>query len=150
MGFDIEEVTVSWEEQLDKAIASIKSAAESDRAREIAAKAKATASTLGRTVKEGAIDAAETFVQANRDPSALTVRYLNADLTVLSPSEGISVARPDASTLAVNDGQGNGLVINAATDPAYVEEMIGTVTRLSGNMFDVGPEDGINVVVTKF
>jgi len=48
------------------------------------------------------------------------------------------------------DGQGNGLVINPVTDPAYVVEMIRTVAQLSGNTFDLGEEDGINVVVTKF
>jgi hypothetical protein len=69
---------------------------------------------------------------------------------VLSPSEGVSVTRPDAATLVVADGQGNGLVINAAAEPAYVVEMIGSVGRLSGNTFDLGPEDGINVVVTDF
>ena len=89
-------------------------------------------------------------MEANRDPSVLTVRFLNADLTVLSPSEGVSITRPDAATLVVADGQGNGLVINAAADPAYVAKMIGSVGRLSGNTFDLGPEDGVNVVVTKF
>ena len=141
---------MAWQEQLDKAVAAVKQAAESDKARQIAAKAKATASTLGRKVKDGALDAAAVFVEANRDPSALTVRFLNADLRVLSASEGISVTRPDAASLVVADGQGNGLVINAAADPAYVAEIIGTVARLSGNTFDLGPEDGINVVVTKF
>jgi len=58
--------------------------------------------------------------------------------------------RPDAATLVIADGQGNGLVVNAAADPAYVVEMIGAVGRLSGNTFDLGPEDGINVVVTDF
>jgi hypothetical protein len=33
---------------------------------------------------------------------------------------------------------------------ANVAEMIGNVTRLSGNTFDLGAEDGINVVVTDF
>ena len=42
------------------------------------------------------------------------------------------------------------MVVNAAADPAYVAQTIGTVARLSGNTFDLGPEDGINVVVTKF
>ncbi len=78
------------------------------------------------------------------------MRFLNAGVTVLSPSEGISVSRPDAATLVISDGQGNGVVINAAADPAFVEEMIGTVSRLSGNTFDLGTEDGINVVVAKF
>jgi hypothetical protein len=141
---------MSWKEQLDKAIASIKEAADSDRAREIAAKAKETAMALARRVQEGAVGAADAFVEANRDPSSLEVRFLNADLTVVSPSEGITVSRPDAASLVVSDGDGNGLVINAAPDPAFVAETIGTVSQLSGNTYDVGPEDGVNVIVTKF
>lgn len=141
---------MGWQEQLDKAIAAIKEAADSDQAREMAAKAKATATELARKVRDGAVDAADALVEANREPSSLTVRLLNADLTVLSPSEGISVTRPDAASLVVADGQGNGLVINAAADPAFVSKMIGSVARLSGNTFDLGEEDGINVVVTKF
>ena len=141
---------MSWKEQLDKAVASIKEAASSDTARDLAAKAKATATVLARRVKEGAVSTADALVEANRDPSVLSVRFLNASLTVMSPSEGISVTRPNAATLVVEDGQGNGLVINAAADPAYVAETIGTVTRLSGDTFDLGPEDGINVVVTDF
>ncbi len=39
---------------------------------------------------------------------------------------------------------------NPAADPAYVAEMIGTVARLDGNTFDLGAEDGVNVVITKF
>jgi hypothetical protein len=60
------------------------------------------------------------------------------------------VARPEASSLVVSDGQVNGLVINAAAEPAFVAETIGTVSQLSGNTYDLGPEDGINLVVTKF
>jgi hypothetical protein len=141
---------MGWKEQLDKAIAAIKEASESDQARDIATKARATATVLTRKVKDGAIDAANAFVQANRDPASLTVGFLNADLTVLSPSGGISISRPDAATLVVTDGQGNGLVVNAAADPAFVAETIGTVAQLSGNTFDMGPEDGVNIVVTKF
>jgi hypothetical protein len=100
--------------------------------------------------KTGAIDAADAIVEANRDPSALSVRFMNVDLTIVSPAEGISITRPDTGTLVVDDGKGNGLVINAAADPAYVAEMIGTVARLNGNTFDLGSEDGVNVVITKF
>lgn len=89
-------------------------------------------------MKEGTVSAADTLVEASRDPSSMTVRFLNADLTVLSPAEGISITRPDAATLVISDGQENGLVINAAADPAFVVEMIGTVARLSGNTFDIG------------
>jgi hypothetical protein len=81
---------MNWKEQLDKAIAAIREAAESEKAREIAAKAKEAATTLAREAKEGAVSAADAFVEANRDPSSLEVRFLNANLIVLSPSEGIS------------------------------------------------------------
>jgi hypothetical protein len=141
---------MGWQEQLDKAIGAIREVAESETARDLAAKAKATATDLAGKVRGEAVDAADALVEANRDPSSLTVRFLNAELTVLSPSEGISVTRPDAASLVVADGQGNGLVINAAVAPAFVAETIGSVARLSGNTFDLGPEDGINVVVTKF
>jgi hypothetical protein len=141
---------MNWKEQLDKAIASIKEAADSEQAREIASKAKATASDLVEKVRTGAVGAASSFVEANRDPSALQVNFLNAHLTILSPSEGISVTRPDAATLVIADGQSNGLVINAAADPAFVVEQIGTVAQVSGNTFDLGSEDGVNVVVTRF
>jgi hypothetical protein len=146
----LEEAGMGWKEQLDKAVATIREAAESEQARQIAATAKASAKVVARKAKGGALDAAEAFVEANRDPSALSVRFLNAELRVLAPSERISVTRPDAGTLVIADGEGNGLVVNAAADPAYVEETIGNVVRLSGNTFDLGPEDGINVVVTKF
>lgn len=141
---------MSWKEQLDKAIAQIKEAADSEKAREYSTKAKATAASLIDKVKVGAVGAAETFLEANRDPSTLQVQFLNADLAVLSPSEGISISRPDAASLVVSDGEGNGLVINAAADPAFVAEQIGTVKQLSGNTFDLGAEDGVNLIVTKF
>ncbi len=140
---------MSWQEQLDKAVAAVKEAATSENAREIAGKAKAAALGLVEKVKAGAVDAADAFVEANRDASSLSVRFLNADLTILSPAEGISVTRPDAATLVVNDGAGNGLVINAGADPAFVVETIGAVAKLSHNTFDLGQEDGVNVVVIK-
>jgi len=141
---------MSWTEQLEKAIASIKQAAESETAGDIAAKAKAAATLLGSKIKDGAVDAAEAFVEANKEPASLKTSYLNAVVTIVSPSEGIAINRPDPATLVVADGQGNGLVINAAADPAFVADMIGTVVQLSGNTFDLGSEVGINVVVTKF
>ena len=140
---------MTWKEQLDKAIAQIKEAADSEKAREYSAKAKATAASLIDKVKVGAVGAAETFLEANRDPSSLQVQFLNADLAVLSPSEAITISRPDAASLVISDGEGNGLVINAAADPAFVVEQIGTVTQLSGNSFDLGSEDGVNLIVTK-
>jgi hypothetical protein len=141
---------MTWKEQLDKAIATVRDAADSDKAREIAAKAKATATSLMHKVRDGAVSTADAFVEANRDPSTVEVTYLNARLAVLSPAEGLSITRPEAATLVLADGAGNGLVVNAAADPAFVSEMIGSVTQVSGNTFDLGPEDGINLVVTKF
>jgi hypothetical protein len=141
---------MNWKEQLDKAIASVKEAADSDKAREIAAKAKTSASGLMEKVRTGAIGAATSFVEANRDPSSLQVHFLNAHLTILSPAEGISITRPDAATLVIADGEENGLVINAAADPAFIVEQIGTVNQLSGNTFDLGAADNVNVVVTRF
>jgi len=141
---------MSWKEQLDNAIAQIKEAADSEKAREYSAKARSTAASLIDKVKVGAVGAAETFLEANRDPSSLQVQFLNADLAVLSPSEAITISRPDAASLVISDGEGNGLVINAAADPAFVVEQIGTVTQLSGNSFDLGAEDGVNLIVTKF
>jgi hypothetical protein len=141
---------MNWKEQLDKAVETIRETATSENAREIAAKAKSAAMALVEKVKIGAVDAADTFVEANRDPSALSVRFLNVDLTIVSPAEGISITRPDAATLVVDDGSGNSLVINAAAEPAFVVDTIGSVTKLGDNTYDLGAEDGINVVVTKF
>jgi hypothetical protein len=141
---------MTWKEQLDKAIATVRDAADSDKARDVAAKARATATSLMQKVRDGALSTADAFVAANRDPSTVEVGYMNARLAVMSPTDGLSITRPEAATLVVADGQGNGLVINAAADPAFVAEMIGTVTQVSGNTFDLGPEDGINMVVTKF
>ena len=120
---------MGWNEQVSKAIAAIKEAADSEKARDLSAKAKETATVLIAKVKAGAVDAAEAFLQANRDSSSLRVSYLHADLTILSPSDGVSVTRPDAGFLVVADGQDNGLVINAGTDPAYVTEDQKTVRQ---------------------
>jgi hypothetical protein len=84
---------MNWKEQLDKAVAAVREAATSEKAQEIASKAKATATSLVEKAKTGAVDAAEAFVEANRDPSALSVRFLNVDLTIVSPAAGISVTR---------------------------------------------------------
>jgi hypothetical protein len=140
---------MSWRDNLDKAIATIREAAESDKARDMAAKAKATAVVLARKAKEGAVSAADAFVEANSEPSALKVRFHNADINVVSPSADITISSPDAATLVVADGQGNGLVINAAASPAFVVETIGSVAKLSANTFDLGHEDGVNIVVLK-
>ncbi len=140
---------MNWKDQVNKAIDSLRDVAESETVRNIVGKAKETATTLTQKAKEGAMDAAQAFLEANSDPSALKLRYLNADVSIVSPSDGVEITRPTGGTLVISDGSGDGLVINAAADEAYVTETIGTVNRLNANTYDIGAEDGINVVVLK-
>ncbi len=140
---------MTWKNQLNKAISALRDVAESEKAKDIAAKAKETAANLAQRAKEGALGAAETFVEANSDPSAMRFHFLNADLSIVSPADGIEITRPNAGTIIVDDGVGNGLVINAAAEKAYVAETIGTVKRLNDTTYDLGAEDAINVVVLK-
>jgi hypothetical protein len=140
---------MNWKEQLDKAVKSLRDVAESDTVKGLTTKAQETATSLAQRVRAGALSAAEAYVEANADPAVLRVHFLNADLSVLSPSDGISITHPSAGTLAVMDDAGNGLIINATPEPAYVAETVGTVTRLNANTYDLGAEDGINVVVLK-
>jgi hypothetical protein len=140
---------MNWRDQLNKAIGALKEAAESDTVKNITAKARETARKLVQRTKEGALSAADAFVEANSDPSALKIRYLNADLSVVSPSDGIEITRPNAGTLVISDGVGNSLVINASADKAFVAETVGSVKQLNANTYDLGAEDGINVVVFK-
>ena len=138
-----------WKEQLNRAIEGIKSAAESETAQRFAAKAKDTAQTLVRKAKEGALDVADAFIQANSDPSALKLRFLNAQVSIVSPSDSIEITRPSAGSVVISDGEGNAVVINAAAKDPFVAETIGNVARLEKGAYDLGPEDGINVVVIK-
>jgi hypothetical protein len=140
---------MTWEEQLNKATAAIKGATETETARSIAAKAKQTATQLAKMITQGAVGVAEALIKANADPSTVRVSFLNAGLSVISPSDGLEITRPTAASIVVSDGQGNGLVINAAADKAYVLDTIGQVTQLSADTYDLGPEDGENVVVIK-
>jgi hypothetical protein len=140
---------MNWKEQLDKAIDALKQVAESETVKGLTAKAKDTARKLAQRAKSGALSAAEAFIEANSDPAAFKVRYLNADVNVVSPSDGIEVTRPSPGSVVISDGAGNGIVINAAADKAYVSEKIGTVAQLGANTFDLGAQDGVNVVVLK-
>jgi hypothetical protein len=140
---------MTWEEQLNKATAAIKGATETETARSIAAKAKQTATQLAKMITQGAVGVAEALIKANADPSTVRVSFLNAGLSIISPSDGLEITRPTAASIVVSDGQGNGLVINAAADKAYVLDTIGQVTQLSADTYDLGPEDGENVVVIK-
>lgn len=140
---------MNWKDQLNKAIGSLREAAESDTVKNLTAKARVTANKLVQKTKEGALSAAEAFVEAHSDPSAIKLRYLNADLSIVSPSDKIEITRPNASTLVIADGVGNSLIINASADEAFVAETIGSVKILSPNTYDLGVEDGINIVVFK-
>jgi hypothetical protein len=140
---------MSWKDQLNKAIEAVRTAAESETAQKLAAQAKSTAAGLASKAKAGALDAAEAFVEANSDPAAVKLRFMNADVSVVSPSDSIEISRPNAATLVITDGEGNGLVVNAAAKQPFITETIGAVTRLDDVTYDLGPEDGVNVVVIK-
>ena len=140
---------MNWKEQLDKAVNSLRDVAEGDPIKGLIAKAKETAANLAQRARTGALSAAEAYVEANADPAVLHLHFLNADLSILSPSDGVTITHPSAGTLTVTDAAGNGLVINATPEPAYVAETVGTVTRLNANTYDLGAEDGLNVVVLK-
>lgn len=140
---------MDWKEQLNKAAAAVKQAAESDAVTRVTAKARAIAIDISKRARQGMLSAADAFVKANSEPSSLRVQYLKADVTVASPSDGFEVSRPNAGTLVLSDGVGNGLVVNAGAEKATVTETVGVVTRINDTTFDVGPEDGVNVVVLK-
>jgi len=138
---------MNWKEQLNKAIDAVKDATESETARNMATKAKEAAKKLTEKARAGALDVAQSFVEANADPAACKCQFLNARLSVLAPSSGLEISTPSEGTVVVSDGEHNSVVINAAANPSYVLETIGTVTQLSANTYDLGPEDGINVVL---
>ena len=105
---------MSWKDQLNKAVQAVKDAAESETVQNFAAKAKESATTLASKAKTGALSAADAFVAANSDPSAVKIRFLNAEISVISPSDGLTITRPNAATLTITAGAGNGVVIDAA------------------------------------
>jgi hypothetical protein len=140
---------MSWKDKLDDAIKAIKNVAESDMVKNITSKAQETATNLAEKAKAGALNAADAFVTANAEPSTVRIRYLNADISIVSPSDGIEIKRPQGGTIVISDNAGNGLVINASADKAYIAEIVGTVARLGANSYDLGVEDGVNVIVLK-
>ena len=140
---------MSWKDKLDDAIKAIKHVAESDMVKNITSKAQETAANLAQKAKAGALNAADAFVTANAEPSTVRIRYLNADISIVSPSDSIEIKRPHGGTIVISDSTGNGLIINASADKAYVAETVGGVTRLGTNSYDLGVEDGVNVIVLK-
>ena len=136
-------------DQWNKAINALKNIADSEQVRSATAKAKEAAGSLATQVREGAVSAAEAFIKANSDASALRVRYLSADLSIVSPSDDLRISRPTGGALAIMDRDGNGLTIRAAGDKAVVDQVVGIVKKLNESSYDIGPEDGVNVVVLK-
>lgn len=140
---------MDWREQLNKAVGSIKDAADSETAQGFAAKAKETAMTMASKAKNGALSVADSFVTANSDPSTMKIRFLNAEISVLSPSDGLTVARPNAATLTITDDEGNGVVVDASSKVPFVSRTIGQVNQLDGNTYDLGTLDGIDLLIIK-
>ncbi len=85
---------MSWKDKLDEAVKAIKGVAESDMVKNITSKAQETATNLAQKAKAGVLSAADAFVAANADPSTVKIRYLNADLSIISPSDGLEIKRP--------------------------------------------------------
>lgn len=140
---------MDWREQLNKAAAALQNVTDSERVKSITTKARQTASDLVQRAKQGALNAADAYVEANADPAAVRFHYLNADISILSPSDGLQITRPHAGALVINDGAGNGIVLNIGGDKVTLGQTVGVVKALSDMTFDLGTEDGVNVVVLK-
>ena len=140
---------MDWKEQFNKATAALKGVAESEQVKSLTAKAKQAAGDLARAAKQGAHVAADAVVKATSDPSTVRLQYLNAEISILSPSDGLQITRPHAGGLMISDQAGNGLVISLAPPKAQVTETVGIVKKLNDTTFDVGGEDGVNVIVLK-
>lgn len=139
---------MDWKAQLDKATAAVKGVADSDKFKSLTAKAKEAASDIAKAAKHGAHAAADAVAKATSDPATLRVSYMGAEISVVSPSDGLQISRPHAGALTIADGAGNALVINLAAK-AQAGETVGTVAKLDDSTYDIGPEDGVNVVVFK-
>jgi hypothetical protein len=140
---------MDWKAQLDKATAAIKGVADSEQVKNLTAKAKQAASDVAAAAKKGAASAADAVTKATSDPATLRLHYMGAEISIVSPSDGLQIARPHAGALAIADGAGNALVISLAPPKAQVSETVGMVKKLNDSTFDLGPEDGVNVVVLK-
>ena len=140
---------MDWKEQLNKAAAALTHVAESDTVKNLTTRAREAASGLAKRARQGALSAADAYVEANADPAALRIRYLNADISIVSPSDGLQVTRPNAGALVISDGAGNGLVVGVGGDQAKVTETAGVVKILNATTYDLGTEDGVNVIVLK-
>ena len=140
---------MDWKAQLDKATAALKGVADSEKLKGLTARAKDAASDLAAAAKRGAASAADAMTRATADPATVKMHYLNAEINIVSPSDGLQVTRPHAGALVISDGAGNALVISLALPKAAVSETVGVVAKLNDTTFDLGPEDGVNVIVLK-
>lgn len=140
---------MDWKEQIDKATAAIKEFAESEQVKELKEKARQTAVELARVAKQGAREAADAVARATAEPATLRLDYMGAGIRVVSPSDGLQISRPHAGALVLSDGAGNSIVINLAPPRPAVSETLGVVKKLDETTYDLGPEDGLNLVVFK-
>jgi hypothetical protein len=140
---------MDWKAQLDKATAAIKGVADSDKVKSLTAKAKEAASGIAAAAKKGTHAAADAVAKATSDPATLRVSYMGMEISIVSPSDGLQITRPHAGALTIADGTGNALVINLAPPKPQAGETVGAVAKLDETTYDLGPEDGINVVVLK-
>jgi len=99
---------MDWNEQVNKATAALKEFAESERVKNLTAKAKQAAIEVAKAAKQGAINAAEAVVKATSDPATLRLHYMNAEINVVSPSDGLQVTRSNAGALVISDGRATG------------------------------------------
>lgn len=140
---------MEWKEKLNQAVAALSGVADSETVRNVTEKARQAASGLAQRARQGVLGAADAYVEANADLTSLRIRYLNAEVTVLSPSDGLQLSRPHAGALVISDSAGNGLVVGVGGDKARVTETVGTVKHLNDSTFDLGEQDGVNVIVLK-
>lgn len=140
---------MDWKEQLNRATAALRGVTESEAVKSLTSKARQTASNLARAARQGAANAAEAVVEATSDPATVKLHYMKAEVSIVSPSDGLNIARPQAGVLVISDPEGNGLVISLTPSQAQVTETVGVVKKLNDTTYDVGTEDGVNVVVVK-
>jgi hypothetical protein len=141
------ELFMNFKKQINRAVNSVKSAADSNAAHNIVSTAQATAHKIADKAKEWTLDAAEFVVQANSDPSSLKVQFMHSDLCIASPSDSIQLTRPNATTLTISDGNGNSIVLNTSAEEQFVIETVGSVKRVDEFTYNLGSVDGVNVVV---
>ena len=140
---------MDWKEQLDKATAAVKQAADSPTVKNLTAKAKQAAVDLTRLAREVAAVAADAVTKATSDPATLRLHYMNAEIDVVSPSDGLQVTRCHAGALVIADQAGNAVVVSLLPPKVQVAETVGTVNKLNDTTYDLGGGDGANVVVLK-